>query len=59
MCACTCMCMSMGRVNHKNTISGDGLVGYDDWFTPSRSGVRFSVPVRFGIAAVLLFCSSR
>ena len=31
----------------RNNKSGDGLVGYDDWFTPSRSGVRFSVPVHF------------
>ena len=27
--------------------STGGLVGYDDWFTPSRSGVRFPPCVSF------------
>ncbi len=27
--------------------SSDGLVGYDDWFTPSRSCVRFTLGVTF------------
>jgi hypothetical protein len=27
--------------------STGGLVGYDDWFTPSRSGVRFPLGVYF------------
>jgi hypothetical protein len=29
--------------------STGGLVGYDDWFTPSRSGVRFPPGVRYSI----------
>ena len=38
--------------------STGGLVGYDDWFTPSRSGVRFPPCVRFWhflLTAVILF----
>ena len=32
--------------------STGGLVGYDDWFTPSRSGVRFPPGVNFACLKV-------
>ena len=38
------------------TSSTGGLVGYDDWFTPSRSGVRFSPCVLCFLFLHTYFC---
>ena len=37
---------------HDVNKSAGGLVGYDDWFTPSRSGVRFPPGVYFALCYV-------
>ena len=43
----------------KQSSSAGGLVGYDDWFTPSRSGVRFPPGVYFWPFAIINSCIDR